>query len=130
MRVVIVLALCAFASRGNFTGQQGQTAIFCQRQAIIQAGELTLPIISMFYGIIVRMYYADNQQHHIPHIHVEYGGRRAVFSIRDGELLAGNFPKSKTRLVDAWIEIHREELEADWKLAVNNEEVFKIDPLK
>ena len=41
-----------------------------------------------------------------------------------------NFPKSKTRLVDAWIEIHREELEADWKLAVNNEEVFKIDPLK
>ena len=89
-----------------------------------------MPIISMFYGIIVRMYYADNQQHHVPHIHAEYGGNHAVFSIEDGELLAGKFPKNKTRLVHAWIEIHREDLDADWKLAVNSEEVFKIDPLK
>jgi hypothetical protein len=84
----------------------------------------------MFYGIIVRMYYADDIQHHAPHIHVEYGGDKAVFGITDGELLAGKFPKNKTRLVHAWIEIHREELKADWKLAVNSEEVFKIDPLK
>jgi hypothetical protein len=97
---------------------------------IIEVGEIEMPIISMFYGIIVRMYYADNQQHHVPHIHVEYGGDKAVFSIEDGKLLAGKFPNSKTRLVHAWIEIHREELNADWKLAVNSEEVFKIDPLK
>jgi hypothetical protein len=32
-----------------------------------------MPILSMFYGIIVRMFYADNKQHHVPHIHVEYG---------------------------------------------------------
>jgi uncharacterized protein DUF4160 len=83
-----------------------------------------MPIISMFYGIIVRMYYADNQQHHVAHIHVEYGENKAVFSIEDGELLAGKFPTNKTRLV------HREELNADWQLAVNSEEVFKIDPLK
>ena len=89
-----------------------------------------MPIISMFYGIIVRMYYADNQQHHVPHIHVEYGENKAVFSIEQGELLAGKFPKNKTRLVHAQIEIHREELNADWQLAVNSEEVFKIDPLK
>jgi Domain of unknown function (DUF4160) len=82
------------------------------------------------YGIIVRMYYADNKQHHAPHIHVEFGGSKAVFNINDGKLLAGKFPNSKTRLVQAWIEIHREELNADWKLAVNGEEVFKIDPLK
>jgi hypothetical protein len=56
------------------------------------------------------------------HIHVYGSG--------DGELLAGKFPKSKTRLVHTWIEIHREELKAEWKLAVNSEEVFKIDPLK
>lgn len=89
-----------------------------------------MPIISMFYGIIVRMYYADNQQHHVPHIHVEYGGAKAVFAIGDGKLLAGKFPNAKTRLVQAWIEIRREELNADWKLAVNSEEVFKIEPLK
>ncbi|MCC6300829.1 MAG: DUF4160 domain-containing protein [Anaerolineales bacterium] len=89
-----------------------------------------MPIISMFYGIIVRMYYADNQQHHVPHIHAEYGGSKAVFAIADGSLLAGKFPKNKTRLVQAWIEIRRDELSANWKLAVNSEEVFKIDPLK
>ena len=89
-----------------------------------------MPILSMFYGIIIRMYYADNKQHHAPHIHAEYGEEKAVFSISDGKLLAGKFPTSKTRLVQAWIEIRREELNADWQLAVNGEEVFKIDPLK
>jgi hypothetical protein len=53
-----------------------------------------------------------------------------VFSIADGKLLAGKFPNNKARLVQAWIEIRREELNADWQLAVNGEEVFKIDPLK
>lgn len=76
------------------------------------------------------MYYADNKQHHVPHIHAEFADDKAVFSIVDGKLLAGKLPKSKTRLVQAWIEIRREELEANWKLAVNGEEVFKIDPLK
>jgi hypothetical protein len=70
----------------------------------------------MFYGIIVRVYYADNQQHHVPHIHAEYGENKAVFSIEDGELLAGKFPKNKTRLVHAWTEIHRKELNVDWQL--------------
>ena len=48
-----------------------------------------MPILSMFYGIIIRMYYIDNKQHHVPHIHAEYGGKKAVFSIADGELIAG-----------------------------------------
>jgi hypothetical protein len=53
-----------------------------------------------------------------------------VFSLADGELLAGELPKNKRKLVEAWIEIHREELIADWRLAVNGQEPFKIDPLK
>ena len=52
-----------------------------------------MPILSMFYGIIIRMYYADNKQHHVPHIHAEYGNNKAVFSIEDGRLLAGKFPR-------------------------------------
>ena len=89
-----------------------------------------MPNLSMFYGIVIRMYYADNKQHHVPHIHAEYGNDKAVFSIEDGKLLAGKFPTNKTRLVQAWIEIRREELNANWTLAVNGEEVFKVDPLK
>ena len=89
-----------------------------------------MPILSMFYGIIVRMYFADNKQHHVPHIHAEYADEKAVFSIADGSVLAGKLKNSKVRLVQAWIEIRREELNADWQLAVNGEEVFKIEPLK
>ena len=60
----------------------------------------------------------------------EYAGEQAVFGIGDGEVLAGRLPSGKARLVQAWIEIHREELLADWQLAVNGEEMFKIEPLK
>jgi hypothetical protein len=89
-----------------------------------------MPILSMFYGIVIRMYFYDDRQHHVPHLHAEYAGNRAVFSIGHTDVLAGELPAGKSRLVQAWIEIHREELMADWELAVNGEEVFKIEPLK
>ncbi|MEI6331882.1 MAG: DUF4160 domain-containing protein [Pseudanabaena sp. ELA645] len=62
----------------------------------------------MFYGVIIRMYYFDNKQHNVPHIHAEYTDSQALFSLADGELLAGELPKNKRKLVEAWIEIHRE----------------------
>jgi len=89
-----------------------------------------MAIISMFYGIIISMYYFDNKQHKIPHIHVKYQGEEAVFSIPDGKILEGNMKTNKRKLVEAWILIHEDELMADWELAINGEEVFKIDPLK
>ena len=89
-----------------------------------------MAIISMFYGIIVSMYYFDNKQHKTPHIHVKYQGENAVFSIPDGELIAGKIKNSKSKLIKAWIEIHQEDLIANWELAVNGNEVFKIDPLR
>ena len=46
-----------------------------------------MPIIAMFYGIIIRMFYRDNQQHHLAHVHAEYQGQVAVFSIMDGVLV-------------------------------------------
>jgi hypothetical protein len=54
-----------------------------------------MPILSMFYGIIIRMYYADNKQPHVPHIHAEFGNYKAVFSISDRKLLAGKFPRER-----------------------------------
>ena len=89
-----------------------------------------MPTISMFYGVIVRMYFFDNQQHNTPHIHVHYQEHSAVFEIPSGALLEGNIPNTKKKLVEAWIEIHQEELMADWQLAINGESVFKIDPLR
>ncbi len=89
-----------------------------------------MAIISMFYGIIVSMYYLDNRRHHAPHIHVKYQNQEVVLSIPGGKVLEGKMNSSKMKLVQAWIEIHQDELMADWALAVNGESVFKIDPLK
>ncbi len=89
-----------------------------------------MPVISMFYGIIVRMFFMDNKEHKLPHMHIEYGESQAVVSISDCKILAGDFPKNKLKLVNAWAEIHKDELMADWKLAVNGQPVFKIDALK
>ncbi len=86
--------------------------------------------ISIFYGLIIRMYYFDNQQHSTPHIQVHYQENRAVIELPSGKMLAGQLPMRKQKLVDAWIEIHREELLEDWELAVNGDLVFKISPLK
>ena len=71
-----------------------------------------------------------NQQHNLPHIHVEYQGENAVISIPDGDLLEGQIPPKKLKLVQAWIAIHEDELMADWTLAVKGEPIFKIDPLR
>lgn len=89
-----------------------------------------MPVISMYYGIIVLMYYFDNRKHHTPHIHVKYGEEEAVVSIPEGGVIEGSIRANKMKLVQAWIEIHREELMANWQLAVNGQEVFKIEPLR
>ncbi len=65
-----------------------------------------MPVISLFYGLIISMYYFDNKQHKLPHIHVRYGEMEGVFAITDGALLEGSLPRNKMKLVDAWIEIH------------------------
>lgn len=89
-----------------------------------------MPSISMFYGIVIYMYFKDNRQHNKPHIHARYQGNEAVFTIPDGEVLEGNIPKSKIRLVQAWIELHKDELVANWELTVSGEQPYKIDPLR
>ena len=89
-----------------------------------------MPVISAFYGIIVLLYYFDNKKHHQPHIHVEYGEEEAVVSIPYGAVLEGSLRAAKLKLVHAWMEIHQEELMADWHRAVSGQTVFKIDPLR
>lgn len=88
-----------------------------------------MPTISMFFGIIVRMYFAP-REHNPPHIHIYYQNYKSVFRIEKAMLLSGKLPDKQTKLVLAWIEIHKEELLADWKLCQNGELPFSIDPLK
>lgn len=87
-----------------------------------------MPTISMFFGIIIRMYFAP-KEHNPPHIHVYYQEYIATFCIEKGDLIQGKIPTKQVKLVEAWIEIHREELMANWKLCQNQEMPFKIEPL-
>lgn len=89
-----------------------------------------MPSISMFYGIVVMIYYYDNKQHNLPHIHVRYQGTKAIFSIESSEMMEGDLPNKQKKLVSAWMEIHKDELVADWELAVSGEKPYKIEPLK
>ena len=89
-----------------------------------------MPVISMFYGLIVSIYYLDNKQHHFPHIHVRYQKNKAVFKIPDGTLLGGRLPTGKYKLIEAWIELHKDELMANWELAVSGAKIFNIEPLR
>jgi len=89
-----------------------------------------MPTISMFYGILVLMFFKDNRRHHLPHIHIRYQNNNASVSIEDGNILDGTLPRKQLRMVQAWIEIHKEELMVDWELAVNGDEPFRIAPLQ
>ena len=88
-----------------------------------------MPIISMFYGMVIMMFYMDNKEHKLPHIHVKYKDEKSVFEIPSGKLLSGKIPSNKRKLVEAWIEIHRIELMKDWELAVSGAKPSKIKPL-
>ena len=88
-----------------------------------------MPVLCMFYGIIVRMYREVGGKHNTPHIHAEYSGQEIVVAL-EGTILEGKFPKSQMKLLDAWMEIHKDDLAANWKLLSNGEQFFRIDPLK
>lgn len=88
-----------------------------------------MPIISQFYGIVIKMFFNDFSKHHLEHIHVEYGEYTATFDF-EANMLTGNLPKKQKSMVEAWILIHKEELEALWKAINEDNQYFKIDPLK
>jgi hypothetical protein len=83
----------------------------------------------MFYGIIIRMY-LGKKEHNPPHFHAYYQEFKGTFNIENGEQIEGNIPGKQKKLIAAWVELHKEELIADWNLAINNELPFKIEPLK
>ena len=62
-----------------------------------------MPSISMFYGLIIYMYFKDNRQHKAPHIHGKYQEHEVVVSIPEGEVLSGSIPIPKMKLLQAWI---------------------------
>lgn len=86
-----------------------------------------MPYVSMFFGIIIRMFH---REHNPPHFHAEYQGQTGVFDF-DGRMIYGNM-RSKTarRLIREWAGLHRDDLVLNWERAMKKEEIGKIDPLE
>ena len=88
-----------------------------------------MPILSMFYGVVCSMYFEKDGQHHTPHFHAKYGEYKAEIGF-DGEIISGGLPPRQAAYVKAWTLIHSDELSANWELVMQDEQPFRIDPLK
>jgi hypothetical protein len=89
-----------------------------------------MPELSRFYGIIIRMFSEPTERHHVPHFHAYYHEHVAIFGIEPVELIAGSLPQRQQRLVEAWAELHKEELLSDWELLQNGKRPAQIEPLR
>jgi hypothetical protein len=87
-----------------------------------------MPTISRFMGITIRMYW-EEVHHSLPHFHAYYAEYEASFDLA-GDIIASELPRRQLRLVQAWVELHSDELLADWELAVNEKPLDPIDPLR
>lgn len=87
-----------------------------------------MPRLSFFYGITIKMYWRE-AHHATPHFHAYYGDHEASFDF-SGEVIVGELPRRQLRLVQAWTELHFDELSADWERVVDGKPVNPIAPLQ
>ena len=88
-----------------------------------------VPTLSVFYGIIVRMYKETDAVHNFPHIHAKYNEYEIAMAF-DGTILEGKLPNKQLNMLLAWLGIHEDDLKANWELLTSGEQIFRIEPLK
>jgi hypothetical protein len=86
-----------------------------------------MPEISRFFGITIKMFFGD---HTPPHFHAEYGDEKAVFDIRNLIMINGSLSSRALGLVIEWASQHQVELLDLWERASNQQELYKVPPLK
>ncbi len=86
-----------------------------------------MPEISRFKGIIIKMYARD---HNPPHFHAFFGSHEAIFTIKDGHIIEGDFPLNKKILVSAWALLRKKELMKNWDNLTRGVGFEKVDPLR
>jgi len=93
-------------------------------------GRLKVPEIARFFGIIIRMYAEAGGPHHRPHFHAYYQQEVAIYGLDPIDLIAGSLPQRQRRLVEAWAELHQDELRANWERLQEGRGPRKIEPLR
>ncbi len=89
-------------------------------------GRSLIQTISVFYGILIQMFWGD---HALPHFHALYGEFEILVNIKTLEIIKGTMPRRASALVLEWASLHREELMEDWKLCEMRQIPKKIAPL-
>lgn len=84
-----------------------------------------MPVLSRFYGIIIRMYFLQ-KEHNPPHIHAIYGDDVAAITISDGRVIEGALPNKALEMVKEWVSLNKEELLTMWK----TQEFRQLSPLE
>ena len=85
-----------------------------------------MPYVSMFFGIIIRMFH---NEHNPPHFHAEYHGQKGLFDL-NGNMIKGNMKSNTAKnLIKEWVMLHREELLNNWNNAAKGGDIDKIAPL-
>jgi Domain of unknown function (DUF4160) len=85
-----------------------------------------MPTISMFFGIVIQMYWDD----HAPaHFHALYAEHEVLINIETLEVIQGNMPRRALALILEWAQEYRTELRKDWELCLQNQPLHKIPPL-
>jgi hypothetical protein len=88
-----------------------------------------MPELARFFGVIIRMYAEAMAPHSTPHFHAYYQSDVAVYSLAPVEIIAGDLPRRQRRLVEAWAELHAEELSLAWQALQAGQLPETIDPL-
>lgn len=86
-----------------------------------------MPTISVFYGIVIQMFWQD---HAPPHFHALYAEHEALIDLRDLRVMRGSLPRRAMVLVSEWAAEHRDELMEDWNLCSRMQTPNPIEPLK
>ena len=85
-----------------------------------------MPELSRFYGIVIKMYFAD---HAPPHFHAEYAEHEARVTLDNLAVLSGGLPARAMGLVVEWATLHQGELQIAWERARQLQAPGRIAPL-
>ena len=89
-----------------------------------------MPEISRFFGIVIRMFAEPGAPHHTPHFHAYYQNTMGIFNIETIDLIGGNLPRRERRLVEAWAEVHQNELIENWRRLQTGRLPYRIASLR
>lgn len=84
-----------------------------------------MPVISRFYGIVIKIYFAQ-REHNPPHIHALYGDYMGAIEILTGNLMEGDLPGKALQLVREWMALYRNDLMKIWE----TQEFMQLPPLE